>query len=44
MLSGIANNAGSGGVGVVYQEDFNNFGELWERMFGRKKKKSTTPP
>jgi hypothetical protein len=38
MLSGIANNAGSGGVGVVYQEDFNNFGELWERMFGRKKK------
>jgi hypothetical protein len=39
MLSGIANNAGSGGLGVVYQEDFNNFGELWNNLFGKKKKK-----
>jgi hypothetical protein len=38
MLSGIANNAGSGGMGLVYQEDFNNFGELWDKMFKRKKK------
>jgi hypothetical protein len=39
MLSGIANNAGSGGMGLVYQEDFNDFGELWDKMFRRKKKK-----
>ena len=39
MLSGIANNAGSGGLGIVYQEDFNNFGELWEKMFKKRNKK-----
>ncbi|GHT68894.1 DUF490 domain-containing protein [Bacteroidia bacterium] len=40
MMSGVANNAGSGGMGIVYQEEFNSFGELWDNMFRRKKKKN----
>ncbi|GHT11277.1 hypothetical protein AGMMS4956_04050 [Bacteroidia bacterium] len=39
MMSGVANNVGSGGMGVVYQEEFNSFSELWNSMFKRKKKK-----
>jgi hypothetical protein len=32
------------GVGLMYREEFATFGELMNRIFGRKKSKPTTPP
>jgi hypothetical protein len=31
------------GLGIMYQEEFNNFSELFERLFGKKKTKKTLP-